>query len=81
MLCRPRETTGFLVKSFEECSVSTVLTSAYYWPSGHCIPAQRFVSVSGELNHDRSPLVSDSNKGVCCHRSFSVYISGFQPFR
>jgi len=71
MLCRPRDTTGFLVKSFEESSVSTVLTAGYYWPSDHCIPAQKFVSVSGELNHDRSPLVLDSDKGVCCHRSFS----------
>ena len=35
------------------------------------IPAQKFVSVSGELNHDRSPLMLDSDKGVCCHRSFS----------
>jgi len=50
-------------------------------PSGHCIPAQKFVSVSGELNHDRSPLVLDFDKGVCCHCSFSVFISGFQRFR
>jgi len=55
--------------------VSTVLTAGYYWPSGHCIPAQKFVSVSGELNHDRSPLVLDSDKGVCCHRSFSWSMS------
>ena len=27
---------------------STVLTAACYWPSGHCITAQKFVSVSGE---------------------------------
>jgi len=27
--------------------------------------------MSGELNHDRSSLVLDSDKGVCCHRSFS----------
>jgi len=40
-------------------------------PSSHCIPAQKFVSASGELNHGRSPLVLDSDKGVCCHRSFS----------
>jgi len=40
--------------------------------TGHrCIPAQKFVSVSGELNHDRSLLVLDSDKGVCCHRFFS----------
>jgi len=40
--------------------------------SSHCIPAQTFVSVSGEFNHDLSPLVLDSDNGVCCcHRSFS----------
>jgi len=42
-------TTGFLVKSFGECCESTVLTAACYWPSSHCIPAQRFVSMLGEL--------------------------------
>jgi len=42
-----------------------------YWPSSHCIPDQKFFSVSGELNHDRSPLVLDSDKVVCCHNSFS----------
>ena len=48
-----------------------VLTAACYWPSSHCIPAQKFVSVSEELNHGCSPLVLDSDKRVCCHRSFS----------
>jgi len=38
-------TTGFFVKSFVECCVSTVLTAACYWQSSHCIPAQTFVSV------------------------------------
>jgi len=66
--------TGFLVKSFGECCVSTVLTAACYWPSSHCIPGQTFVSVSGELNHDRSPLGLDSDKGVYCHRSYSKFI-------
>jgi len=33
--------------------------------------SQTFVSLSGELNHDRSPMVLESDKGVCCHRSFS----------
>jgi len=36
-----------------------------------CIPAQKIVSVSGELNHDRSALVSDSDNDVCC--SLSLY--------
>jgi len=35
------------------------------------IPAQKFVYVSGELNHDRSPLVLASNNGVWCRHSFS----------
>jgi len=47
------------VKSFGEFCGGTVLTAACYWPSS---PVQKFVSVSGELNHDRSPLVLDSNK-------------------
>jgi len=55
--------------------VSTVLTAACYWPSSHCIPAQTFASVSGELNHNRSLLVLESDKGVCCHRSFSYLTS------
>jgi len=63
--------TGFLVKSFEECCVSTVLTAACYWLSSQCIPAHAFVPVSGELYHDHLPLVLDSDKGVWCHRSFS----------
>jgi len=33
------------------------------------IPAHQFVSVSAELNHNRSPWVLGSNKCVCCHRS------------
>jgi len=35
------------------------------------ISDQNFVSMLGELHHDRPPLVLDSNNGVCCHRSFS----------
>jgi len=68
-----KHSTGFLVKSFGECCRRTVLMAACYWPSSHCIPpAQKFVSVSGELNHDRSPLALDTDKGACCHR-FSSY--------
>jgi len=61
----------FLVKSFGECCGSKVLAAACYWPSSQCIPAQTLASVSGELNYDRSRLMLDSDKGVCCHRSFS----------
>jgi len=39
--------------------------------SGHLISAQKFVSVSKELNNDRPPLVLDSDQGLCCHHSFS----------
>ena len=35
-----------------------MLIDASCWPSSHCIPAQKVASVSGELNHDRSALVS-----------------------
>jgi len=40
-------------------------------PSSLCIPAQKSVSMSGVLNHDRSPLVLDSDKGVGCYCSYS----------
>jgi len=63
--------TGFLVKSFAERCGCTVVTAACYWPSRHCIPAQKFMSLSGELNHDYSPRALDSDKGVCCHHTFS----------
>ena len=71
-------TTEFLVKSFGKRCVSTVLTAACYWLSSLCIPAQMFVSVSGELNHDHSPLVLESDKDVCCHHFSSVIIRGDQ---
>jgi len=51
---------------FRECGVA----SACYWRSIYCIPAQN-LSVSGEFNHDRSPLFLNSDRGVCCHHSFS----------
>jgi len=67
-----KHTNGFLVKSFGECCGSTVLMTACYWPSSHSIPAQKFVSSSGKLNHDRSPMVLDSDKDACCH-CFSLH--------
>ena len=71
LLSLRKHTTGFLVESFGKCCGSTVSTAACYWPSIHCtcLPAQKFVSVSGELNHNRSQFVLDSDKGVCCHHS------------
>jgi len=39
--------------------------------SSNCIPVRKFVSVPREINHNRSPLVLDSDKGVCCHHSSS----------
>jgi len=71
LLTSRKHTTGFLLKSIVECCLSTVLTAACYWPSSCCIPAQKFMFMSGELNHHRSPLVLDSDNGVCCHRCFS----------
>jgi len=62
-----KPTTGFLVKSFGKRCGSTVLTTACYWLSSHCSPAQKLVSASGKLNHERSPLVLDSDKDACCH--------------
>jgi len=64
-------TTGFLVKSFGECCKSTMLIATCYWSTSHCIPAQKFVSVSEDVNHDLSPWVLDSDKVVCCHQFFS----------
>jgi len=55
LLTSRKHTTGFLVKSFGECCRSTVLTAAcYLWPSSHCILAQKFVSMSAELNPNLS---------------------------
>jgi len=62
---------GFFVKNFEGCCGSTVLTGSSCWPSGNCISAQKTVSVSTELNHNRSALVLDSDNCVCCHHSSS----------
>jgi len=56
------------MKSFGECCGITVLTATCYWPSS--IPAQK-LSVAAELNHNRSPWVLDSDKGVCCNHSSS----------
>jgi len=68
---------GFLVKNFEGCCGSTVLTGASCWPSSNCILAQKIGSVSMKLNHNRSLLVLDSDSGVFCHHSSSQFISGF----
>ena len=69
LLTSRKHKTGSLVKSFGECHGGTVLMAACYRPSSHRIPSQKFVSVSAELNHNRSQWVLDSNKGVCCHHS------------
>jgi len=56
MLCRPRESIqpGFLWKALASVGcVRCWWPPVIAWPSSHCIPAQKFVSVSGELNHDR----------------------------
>jgi len=60
-----KHATEFLLKCFG------VPKAFHPMGSNNCIPAQKFVSVSGELNQDRSPLVLDSDMGVCCRHSFS----------
>jgi len=62
---------GFLVKSFAGCCGSAVLKDASFWPSSSCIPVQKIVSLSAELNHNRSALVLDCGNGVCCNHSSS----------
>ena len=71
---------GFLVKSFGGCCGLTVLTGASCWPPNNCISAQKIVSMSTELNHNRSALVLDSGNGVCYHHSsiYSPYIRVLQ---
>jgi len=73
-----KHTIGFLVKIFGECCGSRLygVDGILLLLSSHCIPAPTFVSMSGVINHDRSPLVLDSDKGVCCHHFSSVYIRG-----
>jgi len=73
-------TAGFLVKSFGGCCGRAVLTGASCWRPNNCIPAQKIVSTSAELNHNRSALVLDSDNGVCCHHSstYSLYIRVLQ---
>jgi len=63
-----RNMTGFLMIGFEKCCGSMVLTAVCYWPT-HSIPAQKFVSVSAELNPNLSQWVLDADKGVRHHYS------------
>jgi len=51
---------AFLVKNFRECCRSTMLTGAACWASSNCIPAQKTVSLSTDLNRNRSALVLDN---------------------
>jgi len=51
-----------------------VLTGAACWPSVNCIPAQKIVSLSTELNHNCSALVLDSDNGVWSSPLFIFYI-------
>ena len=45
-----------------------------YWTSSHCIPAQKFLSVSAELNHNHSQWMLDSDQNVWCYCSSSQFI-------
>ena len=40
----------------------------------HYVSAQKFVFVSAELGHNRSPLMLESDKDVCCRHSSSQFI-------
>jgi len=81
MLCRPQHKTGFLVTSFEECSVSTVLTAGYYWPSSHCISDQKFCVRFGRVKSQPFTVSVGLRQGrVLPPLLFIVYISGFQLF-
>jgi len=51
-----------------------------YWSSSHCIPAQKFVSMSGELNHDRSPLVLDPTRVSTVTASLHSLHQGWQNY-
>jgi len=67
--------TRSLEKSLGECCGSALVATACYRPTSHCIPVQKFVSVSAELNHNRSSLVLDSDKDVCCRHSSLAYMN------
>jgi len=43
---------------------SLLANSVPDWPSSHCIPAQKFMSVSSELNYNRWSWVLNSSKDV-----------------
>jgi len=62
-----KHVTGSVVKNFVESYMNTVLTAACYQPSSDSISAQKFVSVSAELNQNRSQWVLVSDKNVGCH--------------
>jgi len=74
MFCRHRECIRRVPREniYGECCGSPVLMDACYWSSNHCIPSQKFMSISAKVNHNHSPLVLNSDKqGWCCHHSFS----------
>jgi len=63
-------TNGVQVKNVAEFYGST-LSAAICYCSIHCIPAQKVVSMSAELNHNCSQWVLDSDKGVFFRHSSS----------
>jgi len=63
---------GFLVKSFGRFFFSTVVKDPFFWPSSSCILVQKIVSLSMEVNHNRSTLVFVCGNGVYCHHSSSL---------
>ena len=62
-----KRTTGLLVKSLVESFGRTVLS--------HCVPAQKYLSLSAELNHNRSPLV------LYCDKQGRLQGGGIAPLK
>jgi len=76
-----KHTTGFLVKSFGERCVSTVLTTACYWLSSHRIPAQKFHDRGGRVKSRQLAVSVGLRQGCALSQLlFIVYISDSQPF-
>ena len=68
-------TTGFLVKSFGEWCVCTVLKAACYCASSHCIPAQTCVRVDGVKSQLFSVGVGLRQRFVLSPLLYKVYMN------
>jgi len=70
-----KHTTGFFVKSVAGVRCWWLPVTARQVTAS----LTRSVSVSGELNHDRSSVVLDSCKVVCCHILFYILHQCWEP--